>query len=434
MAAKKRTPTTAAGRPIRANVDELFEALQAELGGRGVVLQRGSDLEGRFDLRRPCGIPSLDIATGGGIPAGGLTQIDGPDGAGKNLLTYSYFAQVQRLYGDATRIFMLCMEFPFDKMYARHLGFKVPFSDYEIGIEMRKRRERGEEPLTKQEIKEFQDDTGCGQFHILRGAAEANLDAVVAMIDSNVYQIGAVDSWDSMLTTWEDQADLSEDARVASSSNVQTRWMKKVQGALTPRPYCPSCGSFSIEHKKTGSGNYNWFCRGEGCSWKGKRPKSDENETTIIGIRQVRANMKGGMYAREYKVGGAWALKHGKLIDIQIRPGEILKTKDVKIGKEIKWELTKGKAGTHEGKTGSFRYYFNPPEVDIDFDFFTHCSAAGIFVRGGANYSFGDYKFKGKDEVLAALGEDPELKSKLWNAMLRQANLNHVRYRDEASE
>lgn len=434
MAAKRQTPITASGRPVRPNVDELFEALQAELGGRGVVLQRGSDLEGRFDLRRPCGIPSLDIATGGGIPAGGLTQIDGPDGSGKNLLTYSYFAQVQRLYGDATRIFMLCMEFPFDKMYARHLGFKVPFSDYEIGIEMRKKRERGEEPLTKEEIKEFQDDAGCGQFHILRGAAEANLDAVVAMIDSNVYQIGAVDSWDSMLTTWEDKTDLSEDARMASSSNVQTRWMKKVQGALTPRHYCPSCGSFSIEHKKTGSGSYNWFCRGEGCSWKGKKPKSDENETTIIGIRQVRANMKGGLYAREYKVGGAWALKHGKLIDIQIRPGEILKAKDVKIGKEIKWELTKGKAGTHEGKTGSFRYYFDPPEVDTDFDFFTHCSATGIFVRGGANYSFGDYKFKGKDEVLATLGEDPVLKSKLWVAMLRQAGLNHIRYRDEAAE
>jgi len=431
VAAKKRTPTTAAGRPMRADVNELFEVLQAELGGRGVVLQRGSDLEGRFDLRRPCGIPSLDIATGGGIPAGGLTQIDGPDGAGKNLLTYSYFARVQKLYGAETKIFMLCMEFPFDKMYARHLGFKVPFSDYEIGIEMRRRRERGEAPLEKGEIADLQDDTDCGQFHILRGAAEANLDAVVAMIDSNVYQIGAVDSWDSMLTTWEEQTDLSEDARVAAASNVQTRWMKKVQGALTPKLYCPQCGSFQLEHKKTSGGGYNWFCRAGDCGWKGKHPKQDENETSIIGIRQVRANMKGGMYAREYKVGGAWALKHGKLLDIQIRPGEPLKSKEVKIGKEIKWELTKGKAGTHEGKTGAFRYYFNPPEVDVDFDFFTYCSTFGIFDRGGANYSFEDYKWRGKEEVLTALGEDPELKQKLWAAMLRQANLNHVRYKDE---
>lgn len=422
------------GRAARVDTNELFETIRAELGGKGVVIQRGSDLEGRFDLRRPCGIPSLDIATGGGLPAGGMSQIDGVDGSGKNLLVYSYFAQVQKLYGDDTNIFMACLEFPFDKMFARKLGFRVPFSDYEINVEQRRRRESGEEQLTLSEAQGLQDNMGCGRFHVLRGAAEANLDAIVAMIDSNCYQIGAVDSWDSMLTTWEESTELSEDARMASASNVQTRWMKKVQGALAPKLYCPVCGSMVLEHKKTSTGGYNWYCKAGECKWKGKKPGVDENETTIIGIRQVRANMKGGTYAREWKIGGAWALKHGKLIDIQLRPGEHLKVKEERVGKEIQWELTKGKAGTHEGKKGSFKYYFEPPEVDVDFDFYTYCLANGIINQAGGHYSFEDMKFKGKEDVLAALGDSQELKNKLWQAMIKNAGLNHVRHRDIRDE
>jgi len=441
--AKKAEKTE--NRPTRLpkmDMDDLVEGITAELGGYGVVLQRGSELEGRFDLRRPCGIPSLDIATGGGLAAGGLSQIDGPDGAGKNLLIYNYFAQVQRLYGDSTRIFMLCMEFPFDKMYARKIGFRVPFSNYELEVEARRRREAGEEPLTVQECHELQDKKGCGEFLVLRGAAEGNLDALVRMIWSNAFQIGAVDSWDSMLTAAEDEADLADDPRIASSSSVQTKWMKKVQGAMAPRKRCPECYELEIEFKKHSETSYGYTCKS--CGWKGKRPFLEENETTIIGIRQVRANLnKAGMRSREWKVGGAWALKHGKLVDIQLRPGEILYTKDgkTKIGKEINWEITKGKAGTHEGITGAFKYFFEPPEIDIDSDFINYCTSKSIIRRGGSVY-YVDHggalpneddplKFSGKDALMDAF-DDPKLglKNLLWKMMLKDAGLQHVRHKD----
>lgn len=431
--AKKRSKTIQrTSRPPRADTDLLLEAIQAELGSHGVVIQRGSELEGRFDLRRPTGIPSLDIAIGGGFPAGGLSQIDGPDGVGKNLLLYHTFAQIQRLYGDATNIFMLCMEFPFDKMYARQLGFRVPFSPYEIDVEQRRRAEAGLEPMNKEELAELEDDTGCGKFHVLRGSAEANLDAVVAMIGSNAYQVGAVDSWDSMLTAPEEEADLADDPRIANASTVQTRWMKKVQGALTPRRMCPECWSMELEFKKFGSGNFSYYCK---CGWKGKKPHLDENETSIVGIRQVRANLnRMGMRSREWKVGGAWALKHGKLVDVQLRLGEILRSKDgkTKIGKEIAFETMKGKAGTHEGKTGAFRYFFDPPEIDIDYDFLTYCTAVGIIRRAGSVYYIepNDLKINGKSELLEAIGDGPELKNHLWKMMLSRAGLQHVRHRD----
>jgi RecA/RadA recombinase len=445
--ARSKKPTTRPGRPPKADMNELFEEITAKLGGYGVVLQRGSELEGRFDLRRPCGIPQLDIATGGGLPAGGLSQIDGPDGVGKNLLIYSYFAQAQRLYGDDTRIFMLCMEYPFDKMYARKIGFRVPFSNYEIEVEQRRRKENGEETLGRAEIEEMQDSTGCGEFHVLRGVAEANLDALVEMIGSNAYQLGAIDSWDAMLTITEDEKELVDNAKVADSSGIQTRWMKKVQGALMPRKRCPECFSLNLEFKKTSSGGYSYYCRGKDCGWKGPKPFLEENETTVIGIRQVRANlnMNKAMHAREWKVGGAYALKHGKLIDIQLRPGEILyakgEGKGEKIGKEVNFEITKGKAGTHEGRTGSFKYYFDPPEVDIDSNFKGYCTAHGIIKRGGSVYSIehggllegqpDPLKFSGESELIDAIADSElGLKQLLWKLMLKEADLQHVRHKD----
>lgn len=428
-------------RPPRADTEELFGTLQADLGKYGVVIQRGTDLEGRFDLRRPCGIPSLDLDTGGGLPAGGLSQIDGVDGSGKNLLVYRYFGGVQRLYGDDTNIFMLCMEFPFDKDYAAFHGFHVPYSKYEIEVRQRARKAEGLPPFTKEEVAEMMSTKGKGNFHLLRGAAEANLDAVVEMIRSNAYQIGAIDSWDSMLTVPEEEADLADDPRIANSSSVQTKWMKKVQGALTPRKRCPECWSLYLDFKKHASGSYSYYCSNKDCGWKGKDVYLEENETTTIGIRQVRANMnpgRGKFKGPEYKVGGAWALKHGKLVDIQLRPGDRIMSPDgkTKIGKEINYELTKGKAGTHEGKKGTIRYFFGPPEVDVDHNFFTTAVTMGVIRLGGSTYYIDrdgeePMKFKGQGQLLNTIADDPSIKEMLWKQMLRKAGLHHIRYNDE---
>jgi hypothetical protein len=447
MAKKKTTkepkapaPFIQPSRPPRESTEEIYERLQADLGKYGVVIQRGTELEGRFDLRRPCGIPSLDIATGGGLPAGGLSQVDGPDGAGKNMLVYRYFGGVQRIYGDDTNIFMLCMEFPFDKDYAAFHGFHVPYSKYEIEVRQRARLAEGLPPFTNEEVAEMMNTKGKGNFHLLRGAAEANLDAVVEMIRSNAYQIGAIDSWDSMLTIPEELADLADDPRIASSSSVQTKWMKKVQGALTPRKRCPECWGLHLNFKKHASGGYAYYCSNKDCGWKGKNVYLEENETTIIGIRQVRANMnqgRGKFKGPEYKVGGAWALKHGKLVDIQLRPGASIMSVDgkTKLGKEIHYEITKGKAGTHEGKRGTIRYFFGPPEVDVDYDFFTEATSMGVIRVGGSTYYIDvdgekPMKFKGQGPLLNAISELPEIKELLWNKMLHQSGLAHIRYKD----
>lgn len=434
MAKKKATKRAKRPKPVEVervpnvDTDELTDMLERRYGGEGVVIQRARDLETRFDLRRPCGIPRLDIACGGGLPAGGLSQIDGPEGVGKNFLLNLYFAQCQKLYGEDARMFMLCLEFPFDKWYARACGVKVPLSDYEIQVEQRKRQKEDKPLLTDAEAAELQ--TGVGKFYILRGPeAEALLDLTVEYVKSNAFQIGAVDSWDSMLTAPEEEKDLSEDAKVANASNVQTRWMKKIQGALTPKKVCPICESHPLNHSKG-----VWSCANGDCGWKGKEPKNQENETTLVGIRQVRARMsRTSMRQRAWQVGGAWALKHGKLIDIQLRPSDRIMLSNKWVGKEITWELVKGKAGTHEGKSGVYRYYFNPPEVDVVFDLVNLCVQENLIRSGGAYYTIvageESTRFKGKAALVDALEEDDELRNSLWHAALIKAGLGQVRHR-----
>lgn len=419
----------------KADTDVLTESLKARFGGEGVVIQSAAELETRYDLRRRCGIPSLDIACGGGLPAGGLSQIDGPEGVGKNFLLNCYFAQAQQIYQEDFRAVMLCLEFTFDKWYARACGFQVALSNYEIDVEQRRRYKVGEPLLDEEEVAEL--GVSPGKFYVLRGPeAEKLLDSTVEYIRSNTMQIIGVDSWDSMLTSDENEKDLEDNARVANASNVQTRWMKKVQGALAPRKRCPECYSYPVEHKRGSGGSYRYTCTE--CEWKGKQPYNEENETTIIGIRQVRANMKGGLYAREYKVGGAWALKHGKLIDVQLRPGEIKwdKGRTVKLAKEIVWELMKGKAGTHEGKKGAYWYYLNPPAVDFCSDLINWCKQNGVLEYVGKKWVLhhhgmlnGDVAFTSKEALQGGVEEDPELQKVLWQLMLRAADMNHVRYK-----
>lgn len=421
----------------RDDPDQLIEILQAKLGGEGVVIQRGEEVEGRLDLRRPSGIVGLDLACGGGLPAGGLSQIDGADGVGKNLLLNYYFAMNQRIHGDGSNLGMLCLEFNYDKMFGRACGVLVALSKYEIDAEGRRRRMAGEPELTEEEIKAL--SSQVGKFHILRGAAaERLLEGVVECIKINSYQIIGIDSWDAMLTVADEEKDLEDSAKVADPANVQTRWMRKVFGALTPQKICPICFDRPLTFKRYGEDNYSYECPNSDCTWKGKKPYMWENETSIIGIRQVRANLsRVTMRSREFKVGGAYALRHGKMIDIQLRRGENLVEKDKKIGKEIFWEITKGKCGTHEGATGGYNYFYDPPEIDVTSDLINYCTMHDVIKFGGpkVGYVFQPMEKEKvnlgqKEQMIRRLQDDRTVQNLLRTALYRQLGLGHVRFKD----
>lgn len=413
------------------SVDELIAYAKAKLGKEGVVIRKGGELETRFDLRRPSGILSLDIATGGGLPPG-LVQIDGVEGTGKNLLMNYYFSKVQEIYGEDTAIFMACLEFRYDKSFGRACGLQVAYSPYEIEMEQRLRHKLGKTPLSSEDIDELMSE--IGKLVVIEGGTEEILETTVTFIDSNRFQIGGIDSWDAMLPGAEEKVDLIDDPRIASASSLQTRWMHKVHAAMQPKMRCPVCYGSTLEHKATGPLSYTFTCTDGDCHWKGQNPFYEENETTIIGIRQARARMnRTSMRQSETQSGGAYSLRHGKLLDIKISRGEYVMQGTTRLGKEINWEITKGKAGTHEGKKGSFRYIYEPPHVEALEDLIDCCMQFKVINRAGAWYEFdseeGPLKVKSRAELEDFIETRPDVIRSLRGAAMQAAGLGQIRYK-----
>ena len=74
------------------------------------ALRRASEVPDVFRLRRPTGIPSLDLELHGGFPAGGISQIIGEDGIGKTDLCWRCLRQQQIIQGPRYRGAMICVE------------------------------------------------------------------------------------------------------------------------------------------------------------------------------------------------------------------------------------------------------------------------------------------------------------------------------------
>ncbi len=90
--------------------------------GEGAVMRLGEATQLAVDVI-PTGALSLDIALGvGGIPRGRVTEIYGPDGAGKTTLALHIVAEVQKLGGVAAYI---DMEHALDPDYAEACGVDV---------------------------------------------------------------------------------------------------------------------------------------------------------------------------------------------------------------------------------------------------------------------------------------------------------------------
>ena len=384
-------------RPSAAEVVAMLRA-QAKKNKKPYVISLASEFHNPFDLRRPSGLISLDLATGGGLPAGGLCEIAGPEGVGKNYLANRYISRVQEIYGDDVGIAVICFEASYDKSYARRCGVHVAYDDYEIERLRQERVSKGKE-LSDEEIAQLKKQVG--QFVIIRDDPESALDMTIDIIASNAFQIVLLDSWDALLV--EDARDKSfeESERVGSMSTLQTRFARKLFHALN-----------SSSTKGYG-----------------------ENETTIIALRQVRANMSAMPYQRKWKVGGAQALKHTNLVQIVLSPGSRIKDGSTYIGKEVNWEIGKGKAGCHDGPRGTFRYYYDPPHIDEVEDFLQAMYKAGIIrkKRGKEIYDVKDGQdviFSGTiEELTKEIESGGDIRQMVESLLLDIHGIENVRYR-----
>ena len=75
------------------------------------AVQMASELTSSYVLRRLTGVPRLDIALAGGWPAGAVSVLCGPEGAGKDFLLWRTAARCQAIYGEDFSMAIMLTEF-----------------------------------------------------------------------------------------------------------------------------------------------------------------------------------------------------------------------------------------------------------------------------------------------------------------------------------
>jgi hypothetical protein len=229
----------------------------------------------------------------------------------------------------------------------RKCGVRVAIPDRMIDEQNKYLKEQGLKPFTKEEIKELKSQTG--HIEIMRHATgEKLLQTVVEAVETKAFDIVALDSVSALLSENEAKKDLDEQSQAQAVANVLTRFFQHYLTQTT--------------------GFYG------------------TNETTAIFTAQARSNKKKSEVAahfakfmKDWTTQGAWAARHGKLIDITVWSGgkdkeevqvagvldEKGSTKRVAMGKDICWEITKGKAGTHDGITGEIGFSYDTLTDDL---------------------------------------------------------------------
>jgi len=276
-----------------------------------------------YYLRRPTGVLGLDIDLGGGLHAGGGTQIYGAESVGKTHLAFRTCGEHQRIYGEDASILVYSTEIRTDKSFARKSGFCVGYSEAEIEEFETMRKIQGLPPFTKEEKADLLKSIG-NVVLLAASTADDGLEALVDALREDVFNIVVIESLGALLPKDQEERDIG-DMKPGGSARVVTDFQNRIYPL------------FMLD-----------------------REDGRMLETTIIGINQARAKMGfTGRGPTTKPAADAYAWKHGQLVSIELTRGKNIRPGDRKpvIGKEVNWKLTKGKAGTHDGKNGQFNFF-----------------------------------------------------------------------------
>ena len=408
MAKAKKASNTSTQKDRLAVLSSLID--EASKDSDRILVKRANDQSVSYLLRRPTGIPSLDLALAGGFPASSTSVIAGPDGSGKDYLIWRMVAEQQRLYGDDFAMVIYQTEFPLDKKFAREFcGVQIGFTDEELDELDKARQDNGMDPLTKEARKEYKNQ--IGEIIVIQGgSAELAFDRIIDYAATGACQLIVVNSIGFLET----------EAKIAAES-FQNHPQQRSEAALLKR-FCTTLSNILNLGLDGGT---------------------KQNETTIMLVDQVRAKDAAALMGRRFvqerdkyrAASGAWALKHGKACELVLHKGKPLRDEKNKtgplLGREVTWEITKGKLGTHDLKKGSYYFLFNGG-ADIISDLIGLCRQYDIINVKGAWYYYQkhgfDLKANGEAALRKKIQEDPELQKHLKDACLSAAEIA-FRYR-----
>ena len=365
------------------------------------AIQTSDQFVNTFGIRRSCGITSVDLACGGGFPIGGITRVQGKASGGKNYLSNCIFREVQSSWGDQAALGAVGIEIVFDKEYAQKCGAKIALSDQEIEWKLAGMAERGY-PLPPPElVAKWREQIGFFE-HSVPDVAESALGNLLKMVAKNVFHAVSADSFGALLTEGEDAKDLDDPRRVGDVAGLVTRFMNRMLPILNKRD------SFGRQ-----------------------------NATTIIIIDQHREKIDTrGAFDND---AGINALRHGKLLDIQVTSGRNIFLVDggaygpenPVVGKKVHWKIVKAKAGAHEGPFGEYDFYFGEHGygfgVDVHADLIRTGTLHGVIDRAGAWYSHQGRRLgQGEVKAAASVAADPQWYFEIRNEIFRKAGVSFL--------
>lgn len=366
-----------------------------------------------YIVRRPTGVMSLDVRLKGGFPPG-VTYLSGPDNSGKSHIMYRAMAMHQRIYGARSRIALASVEMPLDHLFMRFMGVMIAVPDEVIGQYNEARIEQGKPPFTKDEIKELKYQVG--DFLPMAGSMEEILNTVLELVSDaqlrrkeDQFGIIGIDSFTSLAPEDTIGKDMDENLKRAAHASRTTEFYNKLAPKLT-----------SLD--------------------------GDPIYTSFLFTQQVRANSAKSTapshiakFLPDFATAGAWSAKHAKCLDLMITTGAREKEKMAKegrstrdlVGKTLKWQVAKGKAGVHDGLTGEIEFDFSVPTfVDEAADIISEGVRSGLMkeVPTGKgkkpNVSYRDSPAKEFGEPAAyedlhhALHADPDFEMSVRRAIL----------------
>ena len=373
--------------PKHADLASTVNALKSKYPGK--VFDAGEYTMPWLLKRLPTGIIDIDIATNGGLPAGGMSFFVGKQGTGKNWMANNVMREHQLRYGDDTAIAVVSTEMVFDKQFAHCCGVKVPMSGAEID-EVRKQYQDEGVDLGPEELELLEESAGTF-LTVPPSVAEESLEIAIDLISSRQFDIVLIDSFGSLLTEHDEDTTLMDSPRVSGAAGLNTRFSRKLNHALAPDT----------------EGNPNLTC--------------------VIGINQVRDNMnRANKYSPALSEGGGWALKHARWLSLLLSPTGKLRDGKALIGKTVGWEITKQKAGGHEGARGSYDYLYGLTGIDRCAHSIRVAADHGVVERKGAWYSYQGQRIGQGATNAADHVREVGLLSEIEAATFRSAGVRHV--------
>ena len=338
----------------RATSKERTDALITELKARypGKVY-RGTEYTSPWMLKRlPTGIPGLDIALHGGLPAGGFTMIYGPEGIGKNYIANCVMREQQRIFGEDFSGAVVSTEMLYDKEFAKGCGVAVGYSEEEISSLDRAYFDATTEHLTDEYKAELRKEVGTF-LTVPPSTAEESFDIVLDLIASRRFDVIVIDSFGSLLTEEDEEKNMVNNDRVGGPSAVNTRFARKMTSAFAPDS------------------------------------KGRPNLTCVVGINQIRDVMnRANKFSPTTHEGGGWALKHIRWVGVHLtKVGKVSKGERT-VGKIVRWSIEKQKAGGHEGGSGEYDFIWDRVGTWRPMEVVRAAVEHGVIEKAGSWFSY----------------------------------------------